>query len=167
MATDYSSLELALSDTFGDSILEKDSPFGFLTYVIEPSKTLEILRWLKEHAEYRFIYLTDITAVHMPEQAGKEIGVVYHLHSLENNLQIRLKAWLPESNPAIETATSLWSGANWMERETYDFFGVNFTGHPDLRRILNVDHMEMFPMLKQYPLEDSTREDKDDRFFGR
>ena len=54
-----------------------------------------------------------------------------------------------------------------MERETYDFFGVNFTGHPDLRRILNVDHMEMFPLLKQYPLEDTTREDKDDRFFGR
>ena len=74
---------------------------------------------------------------------------------------------LLEAAPEIASATSLYAGANWMERETYDFYGVRFQGHPNLKRILNVDHMEIFPMLKQYPLEDSSREDKDDRFFGR
>jgi NADH-quinone oxidoreductase subunit C len=92
---------------------------------------------------------------------------VYHLHNLEENYRLRVKAWLNISNPEIASATSIWKGANWMERETYDFFGVVFTGHPDLRRILNVDHMEVFPLRKEFPLEDSTREDKDDRFFGR
>jgi len=164
---EYSLLENEIKEHFGASIIDTDSPFDFLTFTIEPTKNIEVLKWLKDHPTYSFIYLTDITAVHMPDQAGKEIGVVYHVHSLEHNLQIRLKAWLPEINPEIATATDLWMGANWMERETYDFFGVKFIGHPDLRRILNVDHMEMFPMLKQYPLEDTTREDKDDRFFGR
>lgn len=63
--------------------------------------------------------------------------------------------------------THLWPAANWMERETYDFFGVEFVGHPDLRRILNVDDMDYFPLRKQYPLEDGTRTDKEDEFFGR
>ena len=63
--------------------------------------------------------------------------------------------------------TDLFAGANWMERETYDFFGIEFVGHPDLRRILNEDSMDYFPMRKEYALEDATREDKDDRYFGR
>jgi NADH:ubiquinone oxidoreductase subunit C len=67
----------------------------------------------------------------------------------------------------IATITDLFAGANWMERETYDFYGIEFTGHPDLRRILNMDDMDYFPMRKEYVLEDGTREDKDDRFFGR
>jgi NADH-quinone oxidoreductase subunit C len=67
----------------------------------------------------------------------------------------------------VFTATSLYSSANWMERETYDFFGVNFIGHPNLKRILNVDEMDYFPLRKQYPLEDQTRIDKDDEMFGR
>jgi NADH-quinone oxidoreductase subunit C len=67
----------------------------------------------------------------------------------------------------MPTVTVLWPAANWMERETFDFFGVNFEGHPDLRIILNVEDMDYNPMLKQYPLEDDTRTDKDDRFFGR
>ena len=69
--------------------------------------------------------------------------------------------------PNYRTATVLWNGANWMERETYDFFGVKFEGHPDLRRILNMDELDVHPMLKQYPLEDGTRTDKDDVMFGR
>ncbi len=111
--------------------------------------------------------MTDLCAVHMPNQPGREIGVVYHMHSLTNNVRLRLKCWIPEANPEIASATPLFAAANWMERETYDFFGVRFQGHPNLKRILNVDEMEMFPLLKQYPLEDSSREDKDDRFFGR
>lgn len=165
MALTHETVLERLRSRFGDAILAEEMSFDFLNVEILPTKNQEILQYLRD--ELGFIYLTDLCAVHMPEQNGKEIGVVYHLHNLEENYRFRLKAWLPESNPEIATATTVWAGANWMERETYDFFGVRFTGHPDLRRILNVDHMEVFPLLKQFPLEDTTREDKDDRFFGR
>jgi NADH-quinone oxidoreductase subunit C len=74
---------------------------------------------------------------------------------------------LPLGNPVVPTVTDLFSGANWMERETYDFYGILFEGHPNLKRILNVEYLDYFPMRKEYPLEDPTREDKDNRFFGR
>ena len=71
------------------------------------------------------------------------------------------------ADPVVPTLTDLYNAANWMERETYDFYGVIFTGHPNLIRILNVEDMDYFPMRKQYPVEDGTREDKTDLFFGR
>ena len=125
-----------------------------------------IIFFLKEDKDLQFNYLTDITGIHYPEQE-LPIGVIYHLHSLSNNVRIRIKVFLSASNPSIPTTTTLWHGANWMERETYDFFGVQFEGHPDLRRILNVDEMTVFPMRKEYPLEDPNRVDKKDLFFGR
>jgi NADH-quinone oxidoreductase subunit C len=82
-------------------------------------------------------------------------------------VRIRLKVFLVDGDVHIPTATNLWNGANWMERETYDFFGVIFDGHPDLRRILNVDDMTAFPMRREFPLEDPNRVDKKDYFFGR
>jgi NADH-quinone oxidoreductase subunit C len=82
-------------------------------------------------------------------------------------VRIRIRVFLSVANPSIPTATTLWEGANWMERETYDFFGVQFEGHPNLCRILNVDDMTVFPMRKEYPLEDPNRVDKKDLFFGR
>jgi NADH-quinone oxidoreductase subunit C len=93
--------------------------------------------------------------------------MVYHLHNLVDNVRIRFKAYLDINKPDIFTATKLFEAANWLERETYDYFGVNFIGHPNLRRILNVDEMDYFPMRKEYPLEDQTRKDKDDEMFGR
>jgi NADH-quinone oxidoreductase subunit C len=80
---------------------------------------------------------------------------------------LRLKAFIPISEPTIASITDIYVGANWQERETFDFYGVNFVGHPNLVRILNEDSMDYFPLRKEYHLEDATREDKDDRFFGR
>jgi NADH-quinone oxidoreductase subunit C len=87
--------------------------------------------------------------------------------ALTTNTRIRIKVFLTDGDVHIPTATVLWDGANWMERETYDFFGVIFDGHPDLRRILNVDDMTAFPMRKEFPLEDPNRVDKKDFYFGR
>jgi len=78
-----------------------------------------------------------------------------------------VKTFTSIEKPQIDTLTNLFSAANWMERETFDFFGIEFIGHPNLIRILNVEYMDYFPMRKEYPLEDQTRKDKDDRFFGR
>ena len=103
----------------------------------------------------------------MPEQVGKEVGVVYMFHSLASNTKIRLKVFVPVENPLVPSMTSHFNSANWMERETYDFYGIIFKGHPQLKRILNMDEMTVFPMRREFPLEDAGRTDKDDRFFGR
>jgi NADH-quinone oxidoreductase subunit C len=137
-----------------------------LTLETSRENVIDILAFLKNDTILQFIYLTDLTGIHYPE-SEKPIGVVYHLHSLVNNVRIRIKVFLPVDDYHIPTATTVWEGANWMERETYDFFGVIFDGHPDLRRILNVDDMTAFPMRKEFPLEDPNRVDKKDYFFGR
>lgn len=113
------------------------------------------------------VFLTDITGVNYPDQEGRELAVVYHLHNLAANFRIRFKVFTAVSDPRIFTATQLFSAANWMERETFDFYGIQFVGHPNLKRVLNVDEMDYFPMRKEYPLEDQTRIDKDDEMFGR
>lgn len=151
---------------FGEQISIPTEPFGFLTVETTKDYIIDVLTFLKEDNELKFNYLTDITGIHYPEQS-LPIGVIYHVHSLTNNVRVRVKVFLSGDNPEIPTATNLWNGANWMERETYDFFGITFLGHPDLRRILNVDDMTVFPMLRDYPLEDPNRVDKKDYFFGR
>ena len=93
--------------------------------------------------------------------------MVYHLHNLTENVRVRFKIFTNIKEPDVFTATKLFSAANFMERETFDFYGVNFVGHPNLKRILNVDEMDYFPMRKEIPLEDQTRRDKDDEMFGR
>jgi NADH-quinone oxidoreductase subunit C len=151
---------------FTENISVPTEPFGLLTFETSKENIQGILKFLKEDPELRFNYLTDITGIHYPEQE-LSIGTIYHLHSLTNNIRVRIKVFLDGKNPVIPTATNLWEGANWMERETYDFFGIIFEGHPNLVRILNVDDMTVFPMRREYPLEDPNRVDKKDYFFGR
>ncbi|WP_395625660.1 NADH-quinone oxidoreductase subunit C [Daejeonella sp.] len=156
----------SLTSKFGDNITIPTEPFGLLTFETTAEHINEVLRFLKEDKELKFNYLTDITGIHFPEQA-LSMSVVYHVHSLANNVRVRIKVFLDGNAPNIPTATNLWEGANWMERETYDFFGIIFEGHPNLVRILNVDDMTVFPMRREHPLEDPNRVDKKDYFFGR
>lgn len=93
--------------------------------------------------------------------------MVYHAHSLVNNFRVRVKVYLANDDLHVPIMTLLYASANWMERETFDFFGILFDGHPNLTRILNMEEMDYFPMRKEYPLEDGTREDKIDALFGR
>ena len=151
---------------FESEVSNVTEPFGLLTLETSRDNIIDLLTFLKTDEKLQFIYLTDITAIHYPE-SDKQIGVIYHIHSLVNNVRVRVKVFLADGDVHLPTATGLWNGANWMERETYDFFGVVFDGHPDLRRILNVDDLTVFPMRKEYPLEDPNRVDKHDFFFGR
>ena len=114
-----------------------------------------------------FQFLADLQAVHYPDKKGAELAVVYHIHNLRDNIRIRFKVFTDITKPDVFSATALYQSANWMERETYDFFGINFLGHPNLIRVLNVDEMDYFPMRKEFPLEDQSRIDKDDEMFGR
>lgn len=156
----------ALSAKF-TNLSEWEAPHDFLTFRADAEEGMKVLQYLYDNDTLAFRFLTDITAVHFPDRTGEELCVVYHLHNLEANTRLRMKLYVPEGKPDVYSATSLFSGANWMERETYDFFGINFIGHPNLSRILNVDEMDYFPMRKQYPMEDPTRVDKDDEMFGR
>jgi len=155
-----------LGEKFDQQVTVVGEPYGLLTVETSREQIIDVLTFLKTDDALRFIFLTDITGIHYPEQE-KQIGVIYHLHSLTTNTRIRIKVFLADGDVHIPTATVLWEGANWMERETYDFFGVIFDGHPDLRRVLNVDDMTAFPMRKEFPLEDPNRVDKKDYFFGR
>ncbi len=154
-----------LKERFEDDILQIETPYNFLTVTLKKEKIVEFIQYLYSHPEAQFQYLTTLCGIHYPDL--RQIGMMYQLHSLINNWRIRIKIYLPEEDPVTPTITHIYSAANWLERETYDFFGVQFTGHPDLRRILNVEDMVMFPLRKEFPLEDQTREDKKDFMFGR
>ncbi len=157
-----------LISVFGASAIQNaEEPYTQLTLTVPTEKIAEIITWLRDHQPFQFIFLTDLCGVHYPHDQGKELAVVYHLHSLLHNYRLRLKVYVSERHPEVPSLTNVFSSANWMERETFDFFGIKFKGHPDLRRILNMEDMNYHPMLKQYPLEDQTREDKIDLFFGR
>lgn len=140
---------------------------GMLNIHSSREQIIPLLQLLRDDAQLGFNFLTSLNAIHYPENAGQELAVVYHLHNWIQNVRIRVKIFFPINDPNVPTATSLWPTANWMERQEFDFFGVRFTGHPDLRRILNVEDMDVFPLRKEYRIEDGTRTDKDDRFFGR
>lgn len=152
---------------FGSDILSVETPYDLITMEVSSNKMHEIVDWLKKDKTLKIAFLTNLGGVHYPEQKGREFAIVYHLQSMMNNFRIRLKAYVPLENPEIDSLVDIYVGANWMERETYDFYGIIFKGHPNLTRILNEDSMDYFPMRKEYRLEDETREDKDDTFFGR
>jgi NADH-quinone oxidoreductase subunit C len=154
-----------LKQEFESEVLLIEEPYQFLTITLRPEKIIEIIRFLYNHPEAQFQFLTTLCGIHYPDQ--NQIAVMYQLHNLKTNQQIRLKIYLSADKPETPTLTGLFATANWMERETYDFFGVIFTGHPNMKRILNVEDMIFFPLRKEFPLEDQTREDKNDALFGR
>jgi NADH-quinone oxidoreductase subunit C len=156
-----------LTEKFGDGITNVEEPYGMLTFEAPKDLNLKVLQFLYDDDELKFQFLSDLTAVHYPAYKGRELAVVYHLHNLVANCRIRFKVFTDISRPDVFSAVNIFSAANWMEREAYDFYGVNFVGHPNLIRIQNVDEMDYFPQRKEYPLEDQTRIDKDDEMFGR
>ena len=156
-----------LTEKFGEQVTAFTESYGMLCFEAPKELNLKVLNFLYDDEQLKFRFMTDLTGVHYPNQAGRELAVVYHLHNLVDNIRLRFKVFTDINQPDIYTATGLFSAANWMERETYDFFGVNFVGHPNLKRILNVDEMDYFPLRKEFPLEDQTRIDKDDEMFGR
>ena len=167
MALTNEIIKKQLTEKFGEQLTNFEEPYGMLTFEAPKEMNLKVLQYLYEDPTLRFQFLTDLCAVHYPNNKGKELAVVYHLHNLVDNIRLRFKVFTAIESTDIFTATNLYSAANWMERETYDFFGINFVGHPNMKRILNVDEMDYFPLRKEFPLEDQTRIDKDDAMFGR
>jgi NADH-quinone oxidoreductase subunit C len=168
MALETTHIQEKLSQKFGNNVLN----FGMKRDIFSLEATAEtihdVIKTLKEDESLNFHFLTDICGIHFPDNdENHQFAVVYHLHNWIENVRIRVTTFLKGENPEIPTIIDLFLSANWMERETWDFYGIIFIGHPQLKRILNMDEMVSFPMRKEFPLEDSGRTDKDDRFFGR
>lgn len=156
----------AINREFPEAVISSSEPYGFLTVEVKKEELKKVIHHLKE-SSLNFMFLTDICGIHYPDHKEKELGVIYHLHNLQENFRMRIKSFFPKDNAEVDSITDLYSGANWMERETYDFYGITFKGHPDLRVILNMEELGYHPLLKEYALEDGTRTDKDDSMFGR
>ncbi|WP_348798037.1 NADH-quinone oxidoreductase subunit C [Flavobacterium adhaerens] len=168
MALETTEIQEKLVEAFGIKVKDFKQERDIFTFEIDSDINTAVILFLKNDPVLRFHFLTDLCAIHYPDnEENRQFAIVYHLHNWYENKRIRIKSYLNGSNPEIKTVTNIYLCSNWMERETYDFFGVNFIGHPQLKRILNMDEMVSFPMRKEFPMEDSGRTDKDDRYFGR
>lgn len=142
----------ALRASFGDAVLHHEIMAGDEHVVyLRPERAKEILAWLKDAPEHGYDMLKDVTAVDFG--GGRPLQLVYELWSVEHRLQLRVKVELPLDALEVDTVVDLWAGANWLEREAYDMFGIRFRGHPDLRRILMPEnYAEGYPLRKDFPL---------------
>jgi NADH-quinone oxidoreductase subunit C len=149
----YGSLPLArLLAEFRGAVSATHAQHGDATAVIDRGRNLEILAFLREDSDCAFEMLSDLTAVDLLGEEPR-FEVVYHLYSVAKNHRLRLKARVPEGDPALASACPLWPAANWLEREVFDLYGIRFDGHPDLRRILLYEEFEGHPLRKDYPKE--------------
>lgn len=152
--TDASSHPLAqsLSNYLSGAVLDAVEFIGQLSIRIDPPRVVEICNFLRTGPETPFSFLSDITCVHFPERTGAPFEIVYNLYSITANERVRLKAATDEKT-GIDSVTGVWPGANWMEREVFDLFGIIFHGHPDMRRLLLPPDWEGHPLRKDVPLE--------------
>ncbi len=143
----------ALQSQFGAAILRAFVSCGDTVVVVDKARVHAILAWLKDDPSQQFNYLTDVTAVEYRDRE-RPLEVVWQLRSLGRKADLRVKIELTQSDPlVVDSVFDLWKGADWLEREVYDMFGVSFTGHPDLRRILMWEtYAEVYPLRKDFPL---------------
>ena len=137
-----------------DAVLATHAQHGDATAVVKRESVVEVLRFLRDDDECRFSMLADLTAVDRLEQGGDpRFEVVYHLFSLERKARVRIKAGVPDDDPAIESAIPVWPAADWLEREVWDMYGIRFHGHPRLKRLLLYEEFRGHPLRKDYPKE--------------
>ena len=143
----------ALKERFQAAVLRTDVVWGETTVVVDNARVLDIVRWLHDDPSQRYDYLSDVTGVEFRD-LEQPLEIVWHLRSLPFRRFLRLKVLLPKGTPLeVPSVWSIYRGADWMERECYDMFGVRFVGHPDLRRILMWEqYKEGFPLRKDFPL---------------
>ena len=139
-----------IADRLGDILESHEIAHGELTITVAPSEIVNVLRFLRDDPSMQFVSLIDICGVDYPERR-RRFDVVYHLLSPRQNARIRVKIETGE-DMAIPSATEIYLGADWYEREAYDLFGILFTGHPDLRRLLTDYGFQGHPLRKDFPL---------------
>lgn len=141
-----------LKAKFGEAVGDASEFIGQLSVYVDRGRIVEVCDFLKRDEKTPFDYLSDLTCVHYPDRGDVSFEVVYNLFSISTNERVRLKAKTSD-DAGIESVTSVWPAANWLEREVYDLFGIRFANHPDLRRLLLPPDWEGYPMRKDFPLE--------------
>ena len=139
-----------LKAKFGEAIGDASEFIGQLSVNVDGQKIVAVCDYLKSDREISFNYLSDLTCVHYPDRREAPFEMVYNLFSIDSNERVRLKV---RTSKTVESVTGVWPSANWLEREVFDLFGVTFTNHPDLRRLLLPPDWEGYPLRKDYPLE--------------
>jgi NADH-quinone oxidoreductase subunit C len=147
-----------IKEEFPEEIIDIKEFRGQVSAALKKDRIVEICRYLHGQPELYFDYLTDLCAVDYLGKKSKRFEVVYHLYSIRHRHRFRLKAEVSESDPAIDSVTPVWVGADWHEREAFDLFGIVFNGHPDLRRILLPEDWEGYPLRKDYPVKGPEKE---------
>ncbi|ADG87014.1 NADH-quinone oxidoreductase subunit C [Thermobispora bispora] len=142
----------ALEALCGDAIERVVVDRGEITFHVRRERLVEVMRHLRDDPRLRFELSLGVSGVHYPDDAGAELHAVYHLCSITHNRRIRVEVSCPDSDPHIPSTVSVYPTHNWHERETYDFFGIIFDGHPALTRIEMPDDWEGHPQRKDYPL---------------
>jgi len=137
---------------FSEAITSSYEALGEVTFYVDPSSIVEICTYLRDDPQLDFNMLADLCGVDLGIDQEPRFEVVYHLNSLTKFHRLRLKAQIIGDEPSIATLTGVWKTANWLERETYDMYGINFEGHPDLRRILMPEEFQWHPLRKDYPV---------------
>jgi len=150
MDEEASMTERKLRAAFGDDILAVSHFRDELTVTVSADRIVDVCTLLRDDEELAYDLLSDLCATDCPERE-KRFDINYHVHSLAKGDSARIKIQVAEGEP-VPTVTGVWPGANWYEREAYDMFGVEFEGHPDLRRILMWDGFEGHPLRKDFPL---------------
>jgi len=145
-----------LQQAFADAMIEVQPGRDMPVLICKKDKIFDILTFMRNEPDFACNFLTDITAVDYlkyPSKHPQRFAVVYHLYSLDKAHRFRLKAYLSAADLSIESAVPLWKTANWLEREVFDMFGIQFKNHPNLKRILNHIEFVGHPLRKDYPIE--------------
>ena len=151
-ATAQADMLARVEAAFPGKVREQHAEHGDATVVLDRRDAAAVLAELKTHPDFDFALLTDLTGV---DFFGREprFEVVYHLYSLRHNRRLRVKVRLTEDAAELPSAAGVWKAADWLEREVWDMFGIRFTGHPDLRRILMYEEFQGHPLRKDYPVD--------------
>ncbi len=156
MSTSLQSLEEQLRSALGERVRQLDAALGELTLVVPAAELTDVMRDLRDRPEFRFVQLIDLCGVDYRDHArapDSRFAVVYHLLSIEHNRRLRVRAYCSDDDfPVVDSVVDIWPSANWFEREAFDLFGIVFTGHPDLRRLLTDYGFVGHPFRKDFPL---------------
>lgn len=140
-----------IKQEFPTDVLGIETFCGQTTILVKREHIVEILKILRDN--FGFVMLTDLCGLdYLNQNTLERFAVAYHLYSFKDNVYQRVKAFIPENDPSIDSVSSLWLSANWAERESYDMYGITFKGHPDLRRILLPENYGSYPLRKEYPV---------------